>query len=272
MLNKIKNKVYNGHGLFRPINYNPLNLPPYTIRVRLSNNIGEYNWPARVTSHEWYDEENCIMDITIPNESWTETLYKLGDDLLEIIGANTTGVTKMRSLCVGCHNLSAVALFDTSDVTNMYMMFEGCKSLSSIPEFDTRNVTTMYNMFLSCSALTAIPKFNTTNVKDMGNFVFGCNSISSLPTLDTSNVSSMSWMMYNCTALTSVPLFNTQSVVDVNRMLFNCYNVKQGALDLYTQMSTQTNPPSSHLSTFYGCGRDSETGSAEVAQIPSDWK
>ena len=41
---------------------------------------------------------------------------------------------------------------------------------------------------------------------------------------------------------------------------------------LYNQLSTQTTPPSSHSQTFYDCGSNTTTGSAELAQIPSDWK
>jgi hypothetical protein len=41
---------------------------------------------------------------------------------------------------------------------------------------------------------------------------------------------------------------------------------------LYQQASTQTNPPTNHDATFRSCGRDTTTGAAELAQIPSDWK
>jgi hypothetical protein len=55
-------------------------------------------------------------------------------------------------------------------------------------------------------------------------------------------------------------------------MFYNCYKVESGAYALYQQASTQTTPPSSHSNTFRNCGRDTTTGAAELAQIPSDWK
>jgi len=58
----------------------------------------------------------------------------------------------------------------------------------------------------------------------------------------------------------------------MNQMLFNCYNVQSGALALYQQASTQTNPPTGHGSTFRNCGSNTQTGAEELAQIPSDWK
>ena len=51
----------------------------------------------------------------------------------------------------------------------------------------------------------------------------------------------------------------------------SCLNVQSGALALYQQASSQTNPPSSHNNTFYNCGKFTTTGAAELAQIPSDW-
>jgi len=55
-------------------------------------------------------------------------------------------------------------------------------------------------------------------------------------------------------------------------MFVRCYAVESGALALYQQASTQTNPPSSHSNTFRDCGSNTTTGAAELAQIPSDWK
>jgi hypothetical protein len=82
----------------------------------------------------------------------------------------------------------------------------------------------------------------------------------------------MSYMFILCLGLTSIPLFNTSKVTNVTKTFFNCEYVATGALAIYQQMSTQAIPPAQHSRTFGGCGYMSETGSAEVAQIPSDWK
>jgi len=55
-------------------------------------------------------------------------------------------------------------------------------------------------------------------------------------------------------------------------MARNCRNVQSGALALYNQASTQANPPTNHTLAFQNCGVDTQTGAAELAQIPSDWK
>jgi hypothetical protein len=53
-------------------------------------------------------------------------------------------------------------------------------------------------------------------------------------------------------------------------MFLNCYMVQDGSLALYQQASTQATRPY-HYNTFYNCGRDTTTGSAELAQIPDSW-
>jgi hypothetical protein len=54
-------------------------------------------------------------------------------------------------------------------------------------------------------------------------------------------------------------------------MFRDCLNVQSGALALYQQASTQTTPPSDHSYTFTNCGKNTQTGAAELAQIPSSW-
>ena len=70
----------------------------------------------------------------------------------------------------------------------------------------------------------------------------------------------------------TIPLFDTTALTVVTNCFYECYYVDGGQLALYQQMSTQTNPPSSHSGCFNSCGRDSTTGSAELAQIGNGWK
>jgi surface protein len=105
----------------------------------------------------------------------------------------------------------------------------------------------MKMMFFSCVALTTVALFNTHNVVDT------------------------SYMFSECENLTAVPLFNTYNVIDMSAMFYRCYKVQYGALALYLQASSQSIVPSSHYLVFTDCGRDTSTGSAELAQIPTSW-
>lgn len=178
---------------------NPLNLPANTVRVRTSNGKAPYR-----TADNTYETATLV-----PGTSDVYDVYKSGQsfayllagssNVVEVLGANTTGITDMRGMFGGFSSLRTVSLFDTSNVTNMEGMFYTCASLTNIPLFDTSKVTNMKSMFYKCSS------------------------------------------------------------------------VQSGALALYQQASTQTTIPQ-HSGTFYNCGSDTQTGAAELAQIPSDWK
>ena len=205
-------------------NYNPLNLPPNTVRVR--TNDGNTPVKSNNTSYETATLVSGTTDVYDVYKSGTDFSDLLYDstNVVEVLGANTTGITHM----IG--------------------MFIGCSSLTTVQPFDTSNVVLMYSMFGDCTSLTSVPLF------------------------DTSSVTNMNYMLYNCSSLTTVPLFNTSNVDRMDGMLSDCINVQSGALALYNQVSTQPTPPEGHNKVFYNCGINTETGSAELAKIPSDWK
>ena len=256
--------------------YNPLGLPPNTMRVR--TNDGEPPVNGNYDSATLVKGTTDVYDVYRQQFTWTE-LLKDSTNVVEVLGANTQGrmykVNIMDGLFYGCTSLTSVAFFDTSNVLHMNSMFYNCTSLNSVPLFNTSRVTAMEYMFNNCKSLTTVPLFDTSNVTYMKGTFSGCNKLSTIPLFNTSNVTSMSGMfaMWNgVTSLKIVPLFDTSKVTNMHAMLFNCTKVESGSLALYIQASTQTTPPTTHTRTFYRCGVDTQTGSAELAQIPSDWK
>lgn len=278
------------------ISYNPLNLPANTIRVRTNDgNAPIKGYASSYQTATLVDGTTDIYDVYKSGTSFY-CLLQGATNVVAVLGGNTTNITNMESMFSGADKLTSVALFDTSNVTNMTRMFHACKTLPAIPLFDTSSVTNMHGMFETCELITSIPLFNTSNVIDMA-FMFGhclalttvplfdtsnvtdmqamfhyCESLINIPLFDTSKVTNMSSMFNRCISIKSIPLFNTSKVTNMNYMFALCYKVESGALALYNQASTQTTPPTSHTQTFYNCGRDTTTGAAEVAQIPSDWK
>ena len=160
----------------------------------------------------------------------------------------------------------------TCEDSNWSNLLQNHSDLLEVLGANTTGVTSMYYMFVGCSSLTSVSLFDTSHVSNMNNMFNNCSSLTSVPLFNTSNVSNMTSMLFKCTSLTTVPLFDTSNVDGMNLMLQNCYNVESGALALYQQASTQANPPTYHYGTFRDCGRDTETGAAELAQIPADWK
>lgn len=93
-------------------------------------------------------------------------------------GINSSNVTNMKSMFMGCRNLTNInglEYLDTSNVTNMRHMFNDCTALTSLDlsTFDTSNVTNMNSMFLNLPAIELdLTSFDTHNVTDM-KYMFG---------------------------------------------------------------------------------------------------
>jgi len=245
--NKISEVYLGSNKIFSGVDpYNPLNLPPNTIRVRTSD--GNAPTKSNGTSYGTATLVTGTSDVYDVYKSGTsfDSLLLYSTNVVEVLGANTTGITDMTNMFSNCSNLTSIALFDTSSVTRMGSMFNTCSSLTSVPLFDTSKVTNMNSMFVSCSSLTSVPLF------------------------DTSKVTNMYQMFQGCTHLTTVPLFNTSKVTNMSYAFRYCYKVESGALALYQQASSQTNVPT-HTYTFIYCGRDTVSGAAELAQIPTSW-
>ncbi len=157
--------------------YNPLGLPPFTIRCKFDSRYT----PTMGDSQTLVDASENIWDITKNSDDWSG-LFSADDNpsvLLGVIGANTTNVTDMARMFLNCESLSTVPLFDTSSVIEMFSMFNGCKSLSTVPLFDTSSVTGMSSMFYECTSLTIVPLFDTSSMNDMEEMFMNCTNVQS---------------------------------------------------------------------------------------------
>lgn len=171
----------------------------------------------------------------------------------------------------GCSALTTISSFDASGLTSLQYAFRNCTQLTSVPQLNTSNVTDFGGTFQGCSALTTVQSIDTSSATTIASMFSICTHLQSVPLFDTTNVTRMSSTFNGCKALTAIPLFNTANVTDMYMTFAGCWNVEIGALSLYQQASTQTTPPSEHTGTFSSCGRDTVTGAAELAQIPTDW-
>ena len=326
------------------INPNPLNLPPYTIRIglqfgqttkfdtedKISSMVlkkssavyrGSINYNPRHSSSVPYTL--YIWDITYNNSDWSRMFNGTSSSSTSgtyngrtfiIYGANTTGVTNMSYLFNNNNVASNVPIvklahFDTSTVTNMEGMllnigFVDLEDLTSI-KYDTSNVTNMSYMFKSVKVYNTpdastiqLPMLNTSKATNMSHMFSDINIIRSssgysglnFPLYDTSKVTNMESMFHGILyGSVTVPLFNTSSLVNMKCMfkgckylnavrMFNTANVTDctetfdGCLytngantyNLYRQLSTQANPPTSHSGCFRNCAGNGD--------IPSGWR
>lgn len=250
--------------------YNPLNLPPYTIRFKIVPYSGYPDYWQLYNEVEEIDPDNGIYQICIPKSNWSLEFREV-PNLLEIVGVNSTGVTNMDSLFWYNDRLSSVPLFDTSAVTNIDRIFCECPLLTSIPAYDLSHVTTMEAAF-GKTGITTTPNVDISNATNIRGAFAYCSSLTTVGNLNTSKATDMSSLFAFCTSLESVPLLNTSKATNVNNMFDGCVNVMDGAHALYLQMSGQTTPPANHSYTFRDCGINTTRGKGELRFIPDDWK
>ena len=154
--------------------YNPLGLPPFTIRCKFKSG----DTPTGGDSRILVDADENIWDITNNNTNWGWLLASPNNPL-EVLGANTTGVTNMDGMFYTCDNLKSVPLFDTSSCTSMWSMFYCCFNLKSVPLFDTSSCTSMWSMFEYCDNLKSVPLFDTSSCTNMSSMFNGCTKVQS---------------------------------------------------------------------------------------------
>jgi surface protein len=157
-----------------PDPYNPLNLPPNTIRVKFV----EGYVPDMGDTRTLIDADENIWDIYRESNDWYRLFYAKAN-LTEVIGANTTNITNMKEMFNGGWSLTSLSIFDTRNVTDMESMFEHCTTLQSIPAYYTPNVTTMKMMFYESYDLRYVPLLDTSKVTNMNHMFYNCVNVKS---------------------------------------------------------------------------------------------
>lgn len=106
-----------------------LPVPPFTVRVQFAAGYT----PTSGDTQTLVSASQNIWDITkTSSTNWYSMFANLGQNVVKIIDANTTGVTNMNKLFYNAIGLTDIpAVFDTSSCTNVNSMFEGCKNVES---------------------------------------------------------------------------------------------------------------------------------------------
>ena len=104
----------------------------------------------------------------------------------------------------------------------------------------------------------------TCKIVDCGGFDYVDSSNNTFQSMDRS--------FGPATALTEFVTMQTPStLVNVNSVFSGATNVVDGALDQYTYWSTYNTNISNHSATFANCGSNTQTGLADLNQIPVGW-
>ena len=227
-------------------------LPSFTLRFEFSDvsysplnstwSKGSWTKVQGASTNQW--------DWTYENTNWLnafENKFTNQNNLVKVVESNTTGVLKTFGLFDGCSALTEVCYMDVSATTDTRYMFRHCTSLRTSGVSYTRHAIDISYMYDGCTSLEVAPYLNTSEVID----AFA--------------------VFRNCTSIRSVPLLNLPVVVNVDGLFYNCINVETGALDLFNHLFPRGDDMV-HVTTFYNCGSNTETGRTELSQIRADWK
>jgi surface protein len=118
---------------------------------------------------------------------------------------DTSNVTNMNYLFLGCSSLVDFPQLNTSNVIYMSGVFDGC-TLTSIPNFDTSNVTDMSVLFRNTHIETVdLSNWDTSKVQEMRELVNG-STVKNVIIGDMSKVSGLQMMFQNTPFLESVTM------------------------------------------------------------------
>lgn len=280
---KINNHLLGINGAlysFDPYDVN--NLPKNTVLVRTSGEFREHPSTVIVDSYDAYYPTDTPNEYLVYKQSndWSN-LLAAHTEITDILGANTSSVYNLSGAFRTCTNVSSVAWFDTSNVTNMNSTFRDCYRITDIPAFDTSNVTSMEHTFATNHFLTSTPQLDYSKVTSLRNCFAYCSR------LKVANISAPECTSFYATFLacqqfggyldastTHIPAVSCTpympKAIDVNCMYSGCFYMAY-PYDVYNIIKNNTNI-TAHILTFAGAGAWSDTGSAQLAQIPSDWK
>lgn len=172
-------------------------------------------------------------------------------------------------------SLTDVCVLRFPNVTFSGQIFNGCRNIN-IAGLYVPNTTSLNSAFKAgnnqISNFTHVGKIVTTSaLTDVEQMFYGAENLLEAPYFETSGVTNMKSILYRCRRIKSIPLYHTDSVTNVDTAFTYCFLVESGALALYNQMVNQTTPPTSHSNTFSNCGVNTQTGLAELQQIPTSW-
>lgn len=77
---------------------------------------------------------------------------------------------------------------------------------------------------------------------------------------------------FACKGLREMPYLDVSHVTLARDMFGGCLNMDSGIYDMYLALSNHISDSMRYRNCFRDCGKDSPTGSAELAQVPNDWK
>lgn len=242
---------------------------PYTLRFHFMKSTYDPTTDYWKEGSTWTQVSSSpnIWDYTHESSNWDDEFngkLKSSNATCSVIAAgDMSGVTSMKNVAYASGKVAG-GVFGSGTATNYSFVTYVCK-------FDTSNVTNMDGMFFRCINLKAVPNFDTSSCTSFWSTFDRCHYISKYPKFDYSNAISIRAMYaYNHSLCYLQDYSDVTSSLDSCQYAFqNNYSAMKGITNAYNYLSAAN--PTNYTDTFINCGRDTTTGAAELAQIPSSW-
>ncbi len=170
----------------------------------------------------------------------------------------------------GCSSLSELTIEWTGSKTGYYLL-EGYTALASatllteVTLIHPYNVTVYLGLY-SVNVQTFQNKALLTHVHHLANHGNNVLVPDAIPV-----TGQIERLFSGCTSLEEIPQLRAMGTIQCSNAFDGCRSVMSGILAAYDVLAPVTQRYQHHY-TFRDCGIDTPQGSAELAQIPSDWK
>lgn len=197
--------------------------------LEAGNAIINTTWTAELTTSPIIKNLKRIEGTITVSGTSMQSFFRSFTGLVAVPNVDTSNVTNMNHMCMGCSDLTEVPLWNTSKVTEWQYSFSGCKALKTVPNFDTSATTSFSSMFNGCTSLVSAPAFNTVNGKVFSSMFYGCTSLQEVPVYNFSGIiwrqlNALQDMFKNCTSLSDNALNNIMASLMTANGLENNYN------------------------------------------------
>jgi hypothetical protein len=166
---------------------------------------------------------------------------------------------------------SALMFVDVKSLDQCFNLCTGLEKLQIVTAPDASY--TLFNLGALCRDCSSLVDLNltyldTSHVTDFSDLCSGCSSLHYAPKIDTTSGQYFLRAFHECD-LYEVPQYYMPVAIDVERMFSINHNVTTGALSLYNQIKDNVGIRGQEC--FEECGDNTDTGLADLAQIPYSW-
>lgn len=213
-------------------------------------------------------------------------------------GGHATFQVNVYEMFVSCNKLTTVGDIRIDHASSMEAMFSGCSSLKTVGTVYAPEARKIEQMFYYCNSLEEIQSMTLSDsAYNFSRAFYNCSSLIACPIVSSmDNAIYCDGTFYNCRAITAFPVFSGSQIMDITNMFSQCVSLtgtipaydfrnvdkcsnafkdcrslSGGALATYNRFMSYEIQPTEYSNCFTNCGIDTQTGIAELAQIPTSW-